>query len=148
MNNKEYTTAEEERILKNALSDITKELSNKEYKQAFRSVKLEFIKNTIDELFSISNYSNFSSLADLLNNDLKLNCYKLKLVMLNGASNFEEWSFDGCGMVYNDDLREAFRRPKASGAELLKLQAYCYYSAYLELSNLLSKKLSNFYEKK
>ena len=148
MNNKEYTTEEKERILKSALSDITKELSNKEYKQAFRAVKLEFVKNTIDELFSISNYSNYNSLADLLNNDFKLNCYKLKLVMLNGASNFEEWSFGGCGMVYNDDLREAFKKPNASGVYLLKLQAHCYYSAYLELSNLLSKKLSNFYEKK
>ena len=147
MNNKEYTTEEKERMLKSALSDITKELSNKEYKQAFRTVKLEFIKNTIDELFSISNYSDFNSLTDLLNNDLKLNCYKLKLVMLNGASNFEEWSFGGCGMVYNDDLREAFKKPKSSGTKLLKLQAYCYYSAYLELSDLLSEKLSN-YEKK
>ena len=48
MNNKEYTTTEEkERMLKSALSDIAKELSNKEYKQAFRAVKLEFIKDVI-----------------------------------------------------------------------------------------------------
>ena len=147
MNNKEYTTEEKERILKSALSDITKELSNKEYKQAFRIVKLEFIKNTIDELFSISNYSNYNSLADLLNNDYKLNCYKLELVMLNGASNFEEWSFGGCGMVYNDDLREAFKKPNASGVYLLKLQAYCYYSAFIELAHLITIRLLA-YEKK
>ena len=148
MNNKEYTTEEKERILKSALSDITKELSNKEYKQAFRAVKLEFIKDVINGLFEIKRNSDFESLADLLKDNLRLNSYKLRKFMLNGADSFEQWSFGGCGMVYNDDLREAFKKPNASGVYLLKLQAHCYYSAYLELSNLLSKKLSNFYEKK
>ena len=147
MNNKEYTTEEKERILKSALSDITKELSNKEYKQAFRAVKLEFIKDVINGLFEIKRNSDFESLADLLKDNLRLNSYKLRKFMLNGADSFEQWSFGGCGMVYNDDLREAFKKPKSSGTKLLKLQAYCYYSAYLELSDLLSEKLSN-YEKK
>lgn len=142
MNNKKYTVSEKEEILKDVLTDIIKDLVKKEYKQAFKKVELEFIKDTIDDLFNNCN----NSLADLLNDDLKLNSYKLRLFMLNGASDFNEWSFGGCGMVYNDDLREAFKKPKASGETLLSLQAYCYYKAYLELAHLITIRLLN-YEK-
>lgn len=143
MNNKEYTTEEKERILIDVLSDIAKELGKKEYKQAFRIVKLEFIKDTINDLLN----DNSTSLADLLNDNLVLNCKNLKLVMLNGAQSFNKWSYGGCGMVYTYDLQEAFNKPKASGEMLLKLQGYCYYKAYLELSHLIVIKLLN-YEKK
>ena len=134
MNNKEE-------LLKNVLDDISKDLDKKAYKQSFRCVKLEFIKDTINDLFNAKN------IAELLNDNLKLNSYELKMFMLNGAEDFTEWSFGGCGMVYNDELREAFNKPKMSGEKLLNLQAYCFYCAYLELSLLIKKKLIT-YEKK
>lgn len=144
MNNEKMNLSveEKERILKNVLVEVLNNINNKVYIQAYRQVKNEFIKDTLNTLLNIEyNYSNIK-LADIVNNDMTLNIKEIRKIMLNGSSNFNEWSFGGCGRVYTSDLQEAFNKPKWDGTKLLELQARCYFDAYCTVCNLIADALN------
>ena len=143
MNNKELNLSEEEkeRVLEEVLTDAFKKVNSKNYKQAYREVKNEFIKDTLNTLFNIEYNYHDMKLTDIVYDDMTLNRDIIQEIMLNGAVSWAEWSFGGCGMVYTSDLQEAFNKPKWSGTKLLELQARCYREASFEVCNLICSEL-------
>ena len=143
MNNKEKHLSEEEkeRLLKEVLVGVFNHVSKKQYKQTFKQVKNEFVKDTLNILININDYYPNIKLTDIVYDDMTLNREKIKKIMLNGASSWNEWSFGGRGIVYTSDLQEVFNKPNWDGERLLELQSICYLETYFTICNLICRSL-------
>lgn len=53
----------------------------------------------------------------------------LEKALLNGAENWKHYSFSGCSLCYNSQIRERLNVDVTDGEKLLKLQSYALNSA-------------------
>lgn len=85
-------------------AQIKQELEKQTGRSAWRRGVINYAWELIDNIEQNHNYLG-------LNDDTTLSLFELKKAMLNGAENWNEYSWGGCSLIYDSDIAQALCTP-------------------------------------